>query len=228
VPVDDEDYARNCSGDRGHADNRSRDAGFKMGCGHASETGRWPANVVHDGSAEVIDAFATFGEKASGKDCVRGKSGAWSAGDVVHGGLGEAGQPQVWYGDTGTAARFFYCAKASWADRNQGLEGMPRKMLRWSAGDQSPGTFQSEGTDKFAANHHPTVKPTALMRWLCKLITLPGGLIIDPFAGSGSTGKAAVMDGFRFIGIEKEPEYVEIARRRIAAARAECPLFAGV
>jgi site-specific DNA-methyltransferase (adenine-specific) len=89
------------------------------------------------------------------------------------------------YGERGSAARFFYCAKASRADRG---------------GD----------------NRHPTVKPTALMRYLCRLVTPPGGLVLDPFAGSGSTGKAAVAEGFRFIGIEREADYVEIARARIA------------
>jgi site-specific DNA-methyltransferase (adenine-specific) len=67
------------------------------------------------------------------------------------------------------------------------------------------------------ANHHPTVKPTELMRYLCRLVTPPGGVVLDPFTGSGSTGKAAVLEGFRFIGIEREAEYVEIARARIAA-----------
>jgi len=79
--------------------------------------------------------------------------------------------------DAGSAARFFYCAKASKADRG---------------GD----------------NHHPTVKPTALMRYLCRLVTPPGGIVLDPFTGSGSTGKGAVLEGFRFIGIEREAEYV--------------------
>jgi site-specific DNA-methyltransferase (adenine-specific) len=74
-------------------------------------------------------------------------------------------------------------------------------------------------------NHHPTVKPTDLMRHLCRLVTPPGGTVLDPFAGSGSTGKAAALEGFRFIGIEREAEYVEIARARIAAAVARAGLF---
>jgi site-specific DNA-methyltransferase (adenine-specific) len=84
----------------------------------------------------------------------------------------------------GSAARFFYCAKASKRDRDEG-------------------------------NHHPTVKPTDLMRYLCRLVTPPDGLVLDPFMGSGSTGKAAVLEGFRFIGIEREAEYVAIAQARI-------------
>ena len=85
----------------------------------------------------------------------------------------------------GSAARFFYCAKASKADRD--------------------------------GSTHPTMKPTDLMRYLCRLVTPPGGVVLDPFMGSGSTGKAAMLEGFRFIGIEREAEYVEIARARIGA-----------
>jgi len=92
-----------------------------------------------------------------------------------------------------TKSRFFYCAKASPAERGVG-------------------------------NNHPTVKPVALMRWLCHLITPPGGLILDPFLGSGTTGIAALREGFSFIGIEQDPDYLEIARRRIAA---DAPLLAG-
>jgi len=84
----------------------------------------------------------------------------------------------------GSAARFFYCAKASKADRGEN-------------------------------NHHPTVKPTDLMRYLCRLVTPPGGVVLDPFMGSGSTGKAAALEGFSFIGIEREAEYVAIAQARI-------------
>jgi site-specific DNA-methyltransferase (adenine-specific) len=116
-------------------------------------SGRWPANVIHDGSDEITS------------------------------GLGEA-------------ARFFYCAKASKRDREEGLDG---------AGSR--------------ANHHPTVKPTDLMRYLCRLVTPPGGIVLDPFTGSGSTGKAAVLEGFRFLGCELSPEYAAIARARIAAAQ---------
>jgi DNA modification methylase len=103
-----------------------RDMGYHGGTDNGpvpateSPLGRWPANVIHDGSEEVLAAFAEYGEKTSGKDCVRGKSGAWSAGDVIHPGLGEAGQPQVWYGDSGSAARFFYTAKASRDERGDG------------------------------------------------------------------------------------------------------------
>lgn len=116
------------------------------------------------------------------------------------------------------AARFFYCAKASKADRDQGCEGLERKNNM-----RVNGPRESEEA-KFAtlrSNHHPTVKPTSLMRWLVRLVTPPGGIVLDPFTGSGSTGVAAVAEGFRFAGIELSEEYVAIARARIAAARVD-------
>jgi site-specific DNA-methyltransferase (adenine-specific) len=98
--------------------------------------------------------------------------------------------------DTGSAARFFYCAKASKQDRDEG-------------------------------NPHPTVKPTDLMRYLCRLVTPPSGTVLDPFMGSGSTGKAAMLEGLRFIGIELEPDYMEIAKRRIEREAAQRTLDFG-
>ena len=115
--------------------------------------GRWPANVIHDGSDEVTQL-------------------------------------------TGDAARFFYCAKANKKDREDG-------------------------------NNHPTVKPTDLMAYLCRLVTPPGGIVLDPFMGSGSTGKAAIREGFSFIGIERDEEYFEIASSRVATPKqAQLPLIA--
>ena len=120
-------------------------------------------------------------------------------------------------------ARFFYCAKASKSDRNGGLDGFPvdRPDSRTAIG---MGTFEEKGVQP-QQNHHPTVKPTALMQYLCRLITPPGGTVLDPYTGSGSTGKAAMFEDFRFIGIERELEYVEIATARIEAARTREPLF---
>lgn len=112
------------------------------------DAGRWPANLIHDGSEEVVRLFPGEGETS--------------------------------------AARFFYVPKSSKKDRD--------------------------------GSNHPTMKPTDLMRYLCRLVTPPGGVVLDPFMGSGSTGKAAMLEGFRFIGIEREAEYVEIAQARIAAA----------
>ena len=119
-------------------------------------------------------------------------------------------------GDAGSAARFFYCAKASRADRNEGIGGSSAPAVDTNA------TMRERENADWAArngNFHPTVKPTDLMRYLCRLITPPGGKILDLFVGSGSTGKAAVLDGFQFDGIEREVEYIEIAAARIEAAQ---------
>ena len=130
-------------------------------------------------------------------------------------------------------SRFFYTAKASRREREAGLDGMPERTKRILNGGipsavNSDPIGMSGGGDRQARNNHPTVKPIALMRWLCRLVTPPNGLVLDPFNGSGSTGCAAVLEGFRYIGCELEAEYVEIARRRIAyweTQRAEPDLF---
>jgi site-specific DNA-methyltransferase (adenine-specific) len=145
--------------------------------------GRWPANLIHSGCDEVVAGFPETA--AGGHPACRntsGYSGGLEQGKTPHGAIRT---------DAGSAARFFYCAKTSKSDRNEGLDD---------------------------SNGHPTVKPTDLMRYLCRLITPPGGVVLDPFMGSGSTGKAAYLEGFQFIGIEQDPAFVEIARARIAAA----------
>lgn len=171
------------------------------------EGGRWPANVIHDGSDEVVELFPD----TKGGVVVRSKSGGKNFGsDTDKPPLDDLG-----YRDSGSAARFFYCAKASKKDRNEGLEGFP---LRQSGIKNESGRGFSE-TDPhheiLQRNHHPTVKPTDLMRYLCRLVTPPNGVTLDPFMGSGSTGKAAVLEGFRFIGIEMTDEYLPIAKARI-------------
>jgi site-specific DNA-methyltransferase (adenine-specific) len=123
-------------------------------------------------------------------------------------------------GDSGSAARFFYCAKASKADRDEGCEGIEERMVtRYGSMGQGPTPQQTPSVPVPQRNVHPTVKPTALMRYLCRLVTPPGGIVLDPFTGSGSTGKAAKLEGFNFIGIEREAEYVAIAQARIDGAK---------
>lgn len=146
------------------------------------QAGRWPANLIHDGSDEPAGLLSS-------------------------------------------AARFFYCAKASKADRDEGLDGAPARVLAMpnQAKAELARSNMHEGksgmnTAKVRKNHHPTVKPTDLMAYLCRLVTPPGGIVLDPFMGSGSTGKAAVQEGFRFIGCEMNPEYLAIANVRIAHA----------
>jgi site-specific DNA-methyltransferase (adenine-specific) len=128
------------------------------------------------------------------------------------------------------ASRFFYSGKATRSEREEGLEGFPRK---------DPGTFAQDewsrehmgGTPdakrKPVANTHATIKPVDLMRWLVRLVTRPGGLVLDPFNGSGSTGVAAILEGARYVGIEREPEYCAISRARLTHASAQGDLFFG-
>ncbi|WP_254898846.1 site-specific DNA-methyltransferase [Stenotrophomonas sp. NA06056] len=125
--------------------------------------------------------------------------------------------------DSGSAARFFYCAKATREDRNDGLSSGPAPATAAGA------TMRDRETANWPArngNHHPTVKPTDLMRYLCRLVTPAGGLVLDPFMGNGSTGKAAVLEGFQFVGIELDPVYAAIAEARIRVAQPGLPLEA--
>lgn len=180
-----------------------------------SSKGRWPANLCHDGSEEVISSFPAMAGAAApvtlrNGDKFRTTFGAFAGNRDEHG--------STFHGDSGSAARFFYCAKASRNDRDAGCEAFEKKPLLWSSGEENPGSFQSEGTEKAARNSHPTVKPTDLMRWLCRLVTPPGGHVLDPFLGSGSTGRGAVLEGFSFTGIEREDEYARIAHARVMDA----------
>ena len=173
--------------------------------------GRFPANFIHDGSEEVVGLFpVTKPSKATQRGSVKifeQGEGQW-IGESTQRGHDDSG---------GSAARFFYCAKASKADRDEGCEGMEARFAP-TMGNGIGGKEHDPETGTPKRNHHPTVKPTDLMRYLCRLITPPGGIVLDPFMGSGSTGKAAVLEGFNFIGIERELEYIEIAKARIHAA----------
>jgi DNA modification methylase len=118
-----------------------------------------------------------------------------------------------------SVARFFYCAKAGKSDRDEGLDAFAeQERAFFQTGNGTSGKPSSIGHYVTQRNTHPTVKPTDLMAYLCRLVTPPGGVVLDPFAGSGSTGKAAVREGFKFIGIEREAEYIAIAHARIEAA----------
>jgi site-specific DNA-methyltransferase (adenine-specific) len=172
--------------------------------------GRWPANLIHDGSEEVVGLFPVTKTGVCPADGAGGYEGGLRRRD---------NRSAMNGGDSGSAARFFYCAKASKADRDEGCEGLAERLtMRYGEKAQGPLPQQTPSKPVPQRNHHPTVKPTALMRYLCRLVTPPGGVVLDPFTGSGSTGKAAVCEGFDFVGIEREAEYVEIARARIAAA----------
>jgi site-specific DNA-methyltransferase (adenine-specific) len=179
-----------------------------------SSKGRWPANLIHDGSEEVLELFPRTGA-AGNVNLTHPKASPLL-------GIGDCGprNPKINGDNGGSAARFFYVAKASRKEREMGCEGMEERqvdMTRLDADAIGCNNPNNRGGRK-ARNHHPTVKPLALMRYLCRLVTPPNGLILDPFMGSGTTGMAAHLEGFRFIGIDKEPDYCAIAERRIAAA----------
>lgn len=183
--------------------------------GGAAE-GRWPANVVLDETAAAMLDEQT-GERAAGRfPGAQVSRPMENLGPVGFNGDAGGTVQDARTLDAGGASRFFYVAKASRRERNAGLEGFAERPLNWSSGEQNPGSFQSEGTHRAARNHHPTVKPVELMRWLVRMVTPPGGRVLDPFAGSGTTGIACVLEGFRFIGIEREQEYADIANARIA------------
>ena len=170
--------------------------------------GRWPANLIHDGSDEVVELFPQTGVSAGGRS---GHTATYSGGFKQE----HYGEAKPGFGDSGSAARFFYCAKASKKDRDDGCEGMEAQNNMRVNGPRK-GEEEKHATKR--SNFHPTVKPTDLMRYLCRLVTPPEGIVLDPFMGSGSTGKAAVLEGFQFIGIERDENYFEIARSRIEAA----------
>jgi hypothetical protein len=143
--------------------------------------GRWPANLIHDGSDEVT-------------------------------------------GLLNDAARFFYCPKASKSDRNYGCDQLPDTTAadmvdREPDSDGMNSPRAGAGRTSGAKNNHPTVKPIALMRYLCRLVTPPNGIVLDPFTGSGSTGVAATLEHFQFLGAEMDPNFHTIATSRVQQAR---------
>lgn len=182
--------------------------------------GRWPANLIHDGSEEVLDLFP---ETKSGKMTSLHKRTTGGSPNGIYGKFDAEHPLSETYGDSGSAARFFYCAKASKRDRDEGLEGFEVRQSAAMAGNLIDGGRLSGDGKPIAtplrANVHPTVKPTELMRYLCRLVTPPNGVILDPFMGSGSTGKAAMLEDFRFIGIDMQEEYFYIAKSRIEHAK---------
>jgi len=179
------------------------------------DAGRWPANVILDEEAgRLLDEQS--GERPGGQFPAQrgvGKATGFGAG------LPTPGGPRA-MGDSGGASRFFYTAKAGKGERNAGLDGFEDAARRNAYGDGLNGPRPHTAVDyefqpRDVRNGHPTVKPIELMRYLCRLVTPKGGLVLDPFTGSGTTGCAAVQEGFEFIGIEREPEYLPIARARI-------------
>jgi site-specific DNA-methyltransferase (adenine-specific) len=185
-----------------------------------SPQGRWPANLIHNGSQEVLGLFPVT---ASG--AMKRTVGPYDGESNVSFLRGRSG-PDNQHGDSGSAARFFYCAKASKAERDAGCENLEERFVRCDDGQpfgMNTNQYRPDGSERKSIpprhNNHPTVKPLALMRYLCRLVTPPGGIILDPFMGSGSTGVAAELEGFRFIGIDQDKEAFDIACRRVSYVR---------
>lgn len=194
VPMSDEDYEKLSSGVE-----RIREKGGTMGNSWKNSSDLSGANPVNP-------------------------AGRWPA-NFIHDGSQEVLElfPDV----KGSAARFFYCPKASKKDKEEGLDNFEERIQAATYGDIGPmeGNPRKPNTGHIQRirNHHPTVKPTELMKYLCRLVTQPGGIVLDPFMGSGSTGKAAILEGFRFIGCELDEEYLAIAEARIKHAYNQIP-----
>ena len=210
------------SAERRYSEQGGTDFAATPGQRGGDPSGRWPANIVHDGSDEVLAAFPY----APGQQRAVGPANGAKPSVNTFGDFGPRDQfnPR---GDSGSAARFFYCAKASKEDRNDGLDAFQDRLFGMSAAAAAAAARGEHydngdgGVNRVTArkNHHPTVKPTELMRWLCRLVAPPGGVVLDPFAGSGSTGRGAIAEGMQFIGIELDADYASIADARIRAVQ---------
>lgn len=216
----DESHLGKMRSDMGNNGADKRDLGF-----HNSQ-GRFPANLIHDGSDEVMAEFEKYGTHPRGniKPETRNKSnGIWDTWGV--GITKEANR-----GDSGTPARFFYCAKSSKSERDMGCEELEEKTTghntamkcnlcgKWTCSGTDPCMCPRELRQEVwikSKNNHPTVKPIKLMEYLIKLVTTENAIVLDPFAGSGSTLIACRNLGRNYIGIEKEADYMEIANKRI-------------
>ncbi|AHG22174.1 DNA methyltransferase [Chania multitudinisentens RB-25] len=184
-----------------------------------AQLGRWPANVMHDGSEEVVSEFP---RNAGAQAPVRGTEPTHNgfSGAVKFGGMINRIASHH-HGDQGSAARFFYCAKVSRKERDEGMERFVPTSASEMTGGRKEGSAglnnprAGAGRTGGVKNNHETVKPVDLMRYLCRLVTPAGGVVLDPFMGSGSTGKAALLDGFGFIGIEENPDHLVTSAARI-------------
>ena len=180
--------------------------------------GRWPANLIHDGCDVVVSAFPDAkGQQGDLKETGKARPSQGRYGDMAPPKAHKARQEEE-----KSAARFFYCAKVTPDERDEGME----RFLPHSASEMTGGRKEGSaglndpragaGRTNGAKNNHPTIKPIALMKYLCRLVTPPGGTVLDPWMGSGSTGRAALEEGFSFIGIDMDPDFVTTASARIA------------
>jgi len=200
---------------------RSRHGGGIIGNGSSFElpdsrssmpAGRWPANIILDEyTAELLDEQSGVSKSQGGTNPI--KKSQFNLGS-------ETRKLAGGFGDTGGASRFFYVAKASKRDRNEGLDELPEiRHADRNATDGAGGDNPRNRTNQPKQNFHPTVKPTALMQYLIRLVTPEDGIVLDPFCGSGSTGKAAILEGKQFIGIELTAEYLPIIEGRLKHAQ---------
>jgi len=184
---------------------------------YKQHTGRWPANIILDPyPAELLDEQSGTSKPTKEKTGrVGGQQGLYENGHSPD-------YEGTWPGDNGGgASRFFYVAKASKRDRNEGLDDLEeQRHSDRELADGVGGDNPRNRTNQAKQNFHPTVKPTSLMEYLIKLVTPPNGTVLDPFTGSGSTGKAAILQGFNFIGIEMTEEYLPIIEGRLKHAEA--------
>jgi hypothetical protein len=194
--------------------------GWGMGASahvNGSDSGRWPANILfdEDAAAELDAQSGTSKSSAHVRHC------SAIAEQTSKG--AESYKETKGISDSGGASRFFYVAKPSRKERDLGCDHLPAKS-GGEATDREDGSIGTQnpragaGRTGGAKNFHPTVKPVELMRYLVRLVTPPGGTVLDPFAGSGTTGMAARLEGVGFIGVEREPEYCVIAASRIKGA----------
>ena len=211
--------------------NGGKRGGVQSAVASADPAGRWPPNVLltHDPNcgAQCVDACPVRMLDEQSGDRPVGSVPAVTGARAVLGGLaGYQSEPRS-MGDSGGASRFFprfrYSPKPSTAEREAGLGDVarvdPSKVTGRKPGSNGQDNPRSGMRGGERRNIHPTVKSIDLMRWLCRLITPPGGLVVDPFCGSGTTGMACKIEGFRFVGIEQSAQYADIAGRRIAACR---------
>jgi DNA modification methylase len=247
---------------RSTQNNQIYDGGWQGKEGGELVQGRFPANVIHDGSLEVVSLFPSTESKNNPPKMYSNKTGFREG--YVNGVAPDKEIEHTIYNDGGSAARFFYCPKVSRKERHIGHETPPAMFgdvqgcygpdgKRMAEGFDNRANIETEdkkgnGLDRVCescgvsilkpqdcdcptkswvrpiktGNNHPTVKPIELMKYLIKLVTPPNGHILDPFNGSGSTGCAAVELGFDYTGIELDPNYVEIATKRISHWEQEC------
>jgi len=191
-------------------------SGKKQITTESHSAGRFPANLIHDGSEEVVGLFPNT---KSGKGTIG--TGAGTEDQEIYG-KGKGGTITSSFGDSGSAARFFYCAKASKSERNAGCEDMEAKHKRRDDGQpygMNTNQFRPDGSERKEVppqkNFHPTVKPVALMEYLIGLVSRKGAVILDPFGGSGTTGVAAKNIGREYILIERDAEYFKLIQSRL-------------